>query len=101
MVSYSLVAALAALTLGVHASKLDQQVLFPQCPAEGACGDSSAVDIQAELSWALSEEAEIILAEDEAYAGNVVRWSRYSAPTFQAVVQVTSEQDVQAVVCVH
>lgn len=38
------------------------------------------------------------MAEDEAYAGNVVRWSRYSAPTFQAVVQVTSEQDVQAVV---
>lgn len=98
MFSRSIIAALAALAVGVRAAGSDQ-VIFPQCPAEGACGENASIDIQAELSWALSEGAEIILAEDEAYAGNVVRWSKYSAPTFQAVVQVTSEQDVQAVVC--
>jgi hypothetical protein len=101
MISRTLVAALAAaLSFSAHVSAASekQQVLFPQCPAEGACGDGEFVDIKAELSWALSEGAEIITPKDDQFAGDVVRWSKYSSPSFQAVVQVTSEQDVQAVV---
>jgi hypothetical protein len=100
MISRSLLAAfLATLSLASASSDTKQQVLFPQCPAEGACGDDSDfADIKAELSWALSEGAEIILPKDEQFAGDVVRWSKYSSPSFQAVVQVASEQDVQAVV---
>lgn len=72
--------------------------MFAQCPAGGSCGEDAYFDIQAELSWALSEGAEIIQSKDESFSGHTVRWSKYSAPKFQAVVQVTSEQDVQAVV---
>jgi hypothetical protein len=104
MFSRSLLAALAALSLGAQVvSAADSQVLFPQCPAEGACGEET-VDIKAELGWALSEEAEIILSTDASYASETVRWSKRSAPSFQAVVQVTSEKDVQAIVsllCLH
>lgn len=98
MFSRTLLAALAAFTIGARASAQDSQVLFAQCPAGGSCGEDAYFDIQAELSWALSEGAEIIQSKDESFSGHTVRWSKYSAPKFQAVVQVTSEQDVQAVV---
>lgn len=99
MMSRALVAALAALSLGVRVAA-DSQVLFPQCPAEGACGDNEYVDIKSELGWALSEGAEIILQQDQSFTSQTVRWSTYSPPSFRAVVQVTCEQDVQAVVSI-
>lgn len=99
MFSRSLLAAVAALTFGASVVQAaESQVLFPQCPAEGACGEAATIDVKSELGWALSEGAEIIVAEDATYAAETVRWSKYSAPTFQAVVQVTNEKDVQAVV---
>jgi hypothetical protein len=61
-------------------------------------GNNGSIDIKAELLPQLSQGASIILPPDSTWANETERWSLYSAPTFRAVVEVASEQDVQAAV---
>jgi hypothetical protein len=67
----------------------------------GSGVNNGKVDIKAELGPQLSRGATILLPQDGDFTDETERWSLYSAPTFRAVVEVTSEQDVQATVSVR
>jgi hypothetical protein len=53
-------------------------------------------DIRSTLGPELSPNAAIYTSSDPAFNNESLRWSAYSAPTFQAVVEVASEADIVA-----
>lgn len=57
-----------------------------------------SLQIAADLKPRLSPGAGVVLAGDEEFAGLVGRWREYHAPTVAAVVQVTTESDIQQTV---
>ncbi|CAG9948945.1 unnamed protein product [Clonostachys rosea f. rosea IK726] len=57
-----------------------------------------SLQIAADLKPRLSPGAGVVLADDEEFATLVSRWREYHAPTVAAVVQVTTESDIQQTV---
>lgn len=53
-------------------------------------------DIGSALCPQLSSEAAIYTKSDPLFYNESLRWSAYSAPTFQAVVEVATEADIVA-----
>lgn len=57
--------------------------------------------IAAELRPRLSSSAKVVVPADKEFAGLVSRWREYHGPTVAALVQATSESDIQEAVSTH
>jgi hypothetical protein len=59
---------------------------------------SSNININAVLGPQLSSNAAIILPGQDSWANASSRWQGYAIPTYQAVVEVSTEKDIQQTV---
>jgi hypothetical protein len=80
---------ISLLAVGVASSLLDAD--FTDLP-------SSYINITALLRPQLSSKAAIILPDQEYWANASARWQGYAIPTYQAVVEVSTEKDIQETV---
>jgi hypothetical protein len=80
---------MSLLAVGVASSMLDAQSI--DLPA-------SNINITALLGPQLSSNAAIVLPDKAYWANASARWQGYSIPTYQAVVEVSTEKDIQETV---
>jgi hypothetical protein len=59
---------------------------------------SPKFNISAELGGRLSPNAAIFLPTDPGWANATLRWNRFSAPSYAALVEVSTEKDIQETV---
>jgi hypothetical protein len=55
-------------------------------------------NVLAELAPQLSSNALVLVPENPLFKNAAIRWDLWSAPAFQAVVEVATEEDVQKTV---
>jgi hypothetical protein len=80
---------ISLLAVGVASSFLDAE--FVDLP-------SSNINITAVLGPQLSSNAAIVLPDQVYWANASARWQGYAIPTYQAVVEVSTENDIQQTV---
>jgi hypothetical protein len=59
---------------------------------------SPRFDLSSELGRHLSPNAAIFLSTDPGWVNATLRWNAFSAPTYTALVEVSTEKDIQETV---